>query len=145
MVSLAYDSAAMMRRGEQALRLPLGMASPMWLAFGLAASAAVSWWWMNRWARTGVLAAPTAPARRPVMLSLVPKVPAPAARDDLTRLVGIGPKLAAALAERGVTAFAQIAAWTEADLAEIDAALNLRGRASRDDWVGQAKRFAAGG
>jgi predicted flap endonuclease-1-like 5' DNA nuclease len=78
-------------------------------------------------------------------LSLVPKAPAPVVVDDLTRLVGIGPKLAAALAERGVTAFAQIAAWTEAELAEIDAALNLRGRAVRDDWVGQAKRFAAGG
>ncbi len=63
--------------------------------------------------------------------------------DDLTRLVGIGPKLAAALAERGVTRFAHLAHWTEADLAEVDKALDLKGRAVRDAWVAQAKRFAA--
>jgi predicted flap endonuclease-1-like 5' DNA nuclease len=64
--------------------------------------------------------------------------------DDLTRLVGIGPRLAAALAERGVTRFSQIAAWKAKDLAEVDAALNLRGRAVRDAWVDQARKFAAG-
>ncbi len=63
--------------------------------------------------------------------------------DDLTRLVGIGPKLSVALAERGVTRFAHIAAWTEADLAEVDKALDLKGRAVRDAWIAQAKRFAA--
>ena len=63
--------------------------------------------------------------------------------DDLTSLVGIGPKLSIALAERGVTRFAHIAAWTEADLAEIDKALDLKGRAVRDAWVAQAKRFAS--
>jgi len=62
--------------------------------------------------------------------------------DDLTRLVGIGPKLSIALAERGVTRFAQIAAWTEAEIAAIDKALDLKGRAVRDAWVAQAKRFA---
>jgi predicted flap endonuclease-1-like 5' DNA nuclease len=64
------------------------------------------------------------------------------ASDDLTRLTGIGPKLSAALAERGVTRFAQIAGWTAADLAELDAALSLKGRAVREAWVAQAKRFA---
>ena len=63
--------------------------------------------------------------------------------DDLTRLVGIGPKLSLALAERGVTRFEHIAAWTEKDLAEVDKALDLKGRAVRDAWVAQAKRFAA--
>ena len=63
--------------------------------------------------------------------------------DDLTRMVGIGPKLAVGLADRGVTRFAQIAAWTAADLAEIDKALDLKGRAVRDAWVAQAKRFIA--
>ena len=62
--------------------------------------------------------------------------------DDLTRMVGIGPKLTVALAARGVTRFAQIALWTEADLAEVDKALDLKGRAVRDAWVAQAKRFA---
>ena len=63
--------------------------------------------------------------------------------DDLTRLVGIGPKLAIALAGRGVTSFTQISAWTEKDLAELDKALDLKGRAVRDAWVAQAKRLIA--
>jgi predicted flap endonuclease-1-like 5' DNA nuclease len=64
------------------------------------------------------------------------------AADDLTVMTGIGPKLSAALAERGVTRFAQIAAWTADDLATIDAALSLKGRAVREAWVAQAKRLA---
>lgn len=62
--------------------------------------------------------------------------------DDLTRLVGIGPKLAASLADLGVTRFSQIAAWTPDELASIDQLLGLKGRAERDAWVAQAKRFA---
>ncbi len=64
------------------------------------------------------------------------------AADDLTKLVGIGPKLAASLADLGVTSFAQIAAWTADDLAKFDTALSLKGRAARDAWVAQARRFA---
>ena len=63
--------------------------------------------------------------------------------DDLTRMTGIGPKLSLALAERGVTRFAQIAAWTDEDLASFDAALGLKGRAAREAWVAQARRLAA--
>ena len=66
---------------------------------------------------------------------------APVGPDDLTRLTGIGAKLADALAARGVTRFAQLAAWTEEDLARIDADLKLLGRAVRNDWVGQAQRM----
>jgi predicted flap endonuclease-1-like 5' DNA nuclease len=62
--------------------------------------------------------------------------------DDLTRMSGIGPKLSAALAERGVTRFAQIAEWTADEIAEVDAALSLKGRAVREAWVAQAKRLA---
>jgi predicted flap endonuclease-1-like 5' DNA nuclease len=58
-------------------------------------------------------------------------------------MVGIGPKLAASLAARGVSRFAHIAAWTEADLAEVDTALGLKGRAVREAWVAQARRLAA--
>ena len=79
------------------------------------------------------------PALSVVETAVEELVPEP---EDLTLLVGIGPKLAIALAARGVTRFSQIAAWTEADLAEIDKALDLKGRAVRDAWVAQAKRFA---
>jgi predicted flap endonuclease-1-like 5' DNA nuclease len=66
---------------------------------------------------------------------------AEAIADDLTRLVGIGPKLAVSLADLGVTSFSQIAAWTSEDLASIDQLLNLKGRADRDAWIAQAKLF----
>lgn len=67
------------------------------------------------------------------------------AEDDLTRIKGLGPKLRARLSELGVTRFAQIAAWTEADIATIDAQLGaFAGRAVRDNWVAQARFLAAG-
>lgn len=69
---------------------------------------------------------------------------AKSAGDDLTLLVGIGPKLAASLAELGVTRFEQIAAWGADELADFDAKLALKGRAERDAWVAQAKRLAVG-
>lgn len=69
---------------------------------------------------------------------------AKSAGDDLTLLVGIGPKLAASLAELGVTRFSEIAAWGPEELADFDAKLSLKGRAERDAWVAQAKRLAAG-
>jgi predicted flap endonuclease-1-like 5' DNA nuclease len=73
--------------------------------------------------------------------------PAPAAAgDDLTRIKGLGPKLAAALQAMGVTSFAQIAAWDDAAIDRADAALPpaFRGRIRRDAWVDQAG-FLAGG
>jgi predicted flap endonuclease-1-like 5' DNA nuclease len=62
--------------------------------------------------------------------------------DDLTRIAGVGPKLAAALAQRGVKTFAEIAAWSAEELASIDRDLDLKGRAVRMDWVEQAKTLA---
>lgn len=64
------------------------------------------------------------------------------AADDLTRLVGIGPTLANKLADLGVRTFADIAAWTEEDLARVDRALELKGRAQREAWIDQARQFA---
>jgi predicted flap endonuclease-1-like 5' DNA nuclease len=167
----SFDSAALRRDTERALRLPVGLASPLWLAFGAAASAGVAWWWMSRMGRPFNIEAKMAkprlaaePVNEPVAQAVVADTVAVAAvaaetaaetvaevltaeteavtaalADDLTTLKGVGPKLAAALKDLGVTAYAQIAAWTAEDLAKMDAALNLRGRAVRDDWVGQAK------
>ena len=70
---------------------------------------------------------------------------APAGGDDLTRIKGLGPKLSATLHGAGVTSFAQIAAWSDADIDRIDAQLGrFQGRIRRDDWVGQAKLLAQG-
>jgi predicted flap endonuclease-1-like 5' DNA nuclease len=65
-----------------------------------------------------------------------------AVADDLTKLTGIGPKLAASLAERGVTRFADIAAWTAADVEAFDKDMKLMGRIDREAWIAQAKRYA---
>lgn len=68
-----------------------------------------------------------------------------ATADDLLKMKGIGPKLNALLIELGVTRYAQIASWSEADIAAIDAKLgNFRGRPVRDQWVDQARYLAAG-
>ena len=72
--------------------------------------------------------------------------PAPAAAaDDLSRIKGLGPKLQKLLPELGITTFAQIAAMTETDLAELDTKLGaFAGRPAKDNWVAQAKYLAAG-
>ena len=75
--------------------------------------------------------------------------PAPAAEagavsDDIELIAGIGPTLKKKLVAAGVTSWKQIAAWTEADLEKWDAELALRGRATREEWVEQAKELLAG-
>lgn len=84
----------------------------------------------------------------PVVAPAPVPAPAPAAigaADDLTRIKGLGPKLAALLGEFGVTSFAQIAAWSPEEIERIDAKLGrFSGRIIRDQWVEQAKLLAAG-
>lgn len=64
--------------------------------------------------------------------------------DDLTRIKGVGAKVSELLASLGVTRFAQIAAWNEADIDRIDAQLGrFQGRIRRDSWVEQATLLAA--
>ena len=68
-----------------------------------------------------------------------------AASDDLALIKGVGPKLVALLGAMGITRFAQIAAWSEDDIAEVDAQLGtFAGRIARDSWVEQCQLLAAG-
>lgn len=64
--------------------------------------------------------------------------------DDLTRIKGIGPKLNDLCHSLGVQRFDQIAQWSAADVAEVDQYLKIKGRITRDDWIGQAKTLAKG-
>lgn len=65
--------------------------------------------------------------------------------DDLTRIKGVGPKLVALLRSMGVVRYAQIAAWTEEDLARLDSQLGaFAGRPRKDGWVEQAAYLAKG-
>jgi predicted flap endonuclease-1-like 5' DNA nuclease len=169
-------------QARKAMSLPIGLTSPLWMAFGAAAGAGVAWWWATRWTRAVNLEAMSAAAVAQVdaveafverereaaveaveaaeaVLTAAAIIEPRAAEealeveivaveteltDDLTRLTGVGPKLAAALNERGITTFAQLADWTEENVAAFDAELNLMGRVARDEWVAQARRLAAG-
>lgn len=64
--------------------------------------------------------------------------------DDLKKISGVGPVLEKKLHALGITQFAQVAAFTEEDIAKVDEALNFKGRIGREDWIGQATKLAAG-
>lgn len=161
-------------RAMKPFALPLGLASPMWLAYGAAASVGATWWWMSQMTRFGAKI-PGAISFAPAALPVVAKVAEPAAAavaaplaaveepvltapvavespisplieqpDELTLLRGVGPRVADALVARGVTTFAQLAAWTDAELAAFDTELKLLGRSKRYDFLGQARDLAAG-
>ncbi|WP_321490220.1 50S ribosomal protein L21 [uncultured Hyphomonas sp.] len=75
-----------------------------------------------------------------------PAAAAPAAdagaADNLKKLTGIGPALEKKLNGAGITTFAQIAALTDAQIAELEEQLSLAGRFAKDGWVEQAKELA---
>ncbi|MDT0884322.1 hypothetical protein RNR91_12920, partial [Staphylococcus pseudintermedius] len=81
-----------------------------------------------------------------------PAVPDPATapvgqaeESDLTRLKGLGPKVAARLSELGVTRIAHLAALNDSQASDLDAQLgNFRGRMGRDRWIEQARLLNAG-
>ncbi len=72
------------------------------------------------------------------------KAEAPAGADDLKKLSGVGPALEKKLHAAGVTSFAQVAAWTDADVAAMDEKLSFKGRIEREGWIEQAKELAKG-
>ncbi|MFC4256532.1 hypothetical protein GRI97_09610 [Altererythrobacter xixiisoli] len=76
-----------------------------------------------------------------------PQTPEPATdgADDLTRIKGLGPKIADILREMNITSYAEIAAWDDAAIDRVDAGLGrFQGRIRRDNWVEQARHLAAG-
>lgn len=171
---------------EKALRLPVGITSPLWLMIGGAAMVGAAVFWARSWLTPSTPGAAAAepkvlPKREPEVEAAIEKVaeavvetveavieaplavaealvetvaepevvfdpvieaPVVVTPDDLTLMTGIGPKMAAMLAEKGITRFAQIAAWSEEDIAGFDKELKLMGRVTREAWVAQAKRLA---
>ncbi|TPI43086.1 proton-conducting membrane transporter [Mesorhizobium sp. B3-1-6] len=110
-------------------------------------------------ASTSAKAAPakSAAAKKPAAKAAAPKkAAAPAAKkaaapqaatgkaDNLRRLIGIGPVNERLLKGLGVTTYAEIAAWTAADVKRIEEVLNFDGRIAREKWIEQAKLLAAG-
>lgn len=62
--------------------------------------------------------------------------------DDLSQISGVGPVIVKKLHGAGITTFAQIAAWTDADVGAIEEQLSFKGRVGREDWIAQAKKLA---
>jgi predicted flap endonuclease-1-like 5' DNA nuclease len=74
-----------------------------------------------------------------------PALPSPeGAPDDLKKISGIGPGIEKTLHELGIYHFRQIAQLTPDHVAWIDHHLRFRGRIQREDWIGQARKLAAG-
>jgi small subunit ribosomal protein S2 len=59
--------------------------------------------------------------------------------DDLKEITGVGPVMEKKLNDFGIYHYRQIAGLKKAEIAEIDEALNFKGRIERDEWVKQAK------
>ncbi|HEY0011454.1 MAG TPA: hypothetical protein VGB79_01225 [Allosphingosinicella sp.] len=69
----------------------------------------------------------------------------PDGRDDLQKLKGCGPKLAARLNELGITRYSQLAGLGETEIAMLDDKLGpFRGRIARDRLAEQADYLARG-
>jgi len=67
-----------------------------------------------------------------------------AVSEDVELIAGIGPTIKKKLNAAGITTWKQVAAWTAEDLAKYDEELALRGRATREEWIEQAKELLAG-
>ncbi len=93
-------------------------------------------------------AAAEAPAKAAKKAAPKAEAAAPAAdagaADDLKKLSGVGPALEKKLVAAGVTTFAQIAAWTEEDIAVFDEKLSFKGRIEREGWIAQAQEMIKG-
>lgn len=122
--------------------LPWGSSAPRTVAVPVAHAAAQ------------VAAAPVAfvstPAAAPVAASTDGPARLAAPRggvaDNLKEIEGIGPAMEKLVNEMGFFHFDQIAGWSDADVAWVDANLKgFKGRVTRDRWVAQAKIIVSEG
>lgn len=104
-------------------------------------------------AGVAVAVAAAAAAPKAAKKAAAPKAAAPKAAakvadtsgaDDLKQLSGVGPTLEKKLHAAGVTTFAQIAAWTPAEIEEFGEKLSFKGRIEREGWVEQAQAIVKG-
>ncbi|MDB9945993.1 50S ribosomal protein L21 [Ascidiaceihabitans sp.] len=86
--------------------------------------------------------APKAPAKKAAPKKAAAK--ATDGADDLSNISGVGPVIVKKLHAEGITTFAQVAAWTDADVEAIEEKLSFKGRVGREDWIAQAKELAKG-
>jgi len=85
----------------------------------------------------------SAPAAEPAPQTIEPQPETTAKPDDLTKISGIGPKIAALLQDQGLKTFSELAAATPERLREILQSANVR-LADPATWPDQARLAAAG-
>ncbi|MFC5385604.1 hypothetical protein ACFPLB_06425 [Aquamicrobium segne] len=142
-----HNNVSEMTPGEMARAVNLlahpvaGMAAATAFGVGLTSHTLGAWYGALREAGETSHRLLQAFASMPVSSSGLDK---PATMDDLKVISGIGPKLEAVLKGHGIRSVNQIAAWSDAEIAEIDNRLGLRGRIRRDDWIGQAAALLDG-
>jgi len=83
------------------------------------------------------------PGARPAGLAASRNGARDGARDDLTKIKGMGPKSLDKLHALGVFHFDQIAAWNLDNAKWIGAAISAPGRVERGKWIQQARDLAA--
>ncbi|WP_415402902.1 50S ribosomal protein L21 [Tateyamaria sp. SN3-11] len=124
------------------------MAAENGAGFGFAAAATEAAKPAAKKAKAPKAAAPAAKADAPKAEAkkAAPKkaAAADAGADDLKELSGVGPALEKKLHANGVTTFAQIAAWTPEDVADMDEKLSFKGRIEREGWIAQAQEKTKG-
>ena len=82
----------------------------------------------------------TAEPKRASEIKAIAQVPV--RQDDLKMISGVGPGLEKKLQDAGIKSYAQIAALTDDDIAELEAhVVKFAGRIKRDDWIGQAQHL----
>jgi large subunit ribosomal protein L21 len=64
--------------------------------------------------------------------------------SNLSLISGVGPTIEKKLRAAGVASWNDIAAWSDEDIARLDTELKLGGRATKEEWVDQAKELLAG-
>ena len=84
---------------------------------------------------------PKAAAKPAAKPKAAPK--AAAGADDLKVLSGVGPALEKKLHAEGITTFAQIAVWNDADVESFGEKLSFKGRIEREGWIEQARTLVA--
>jgi|SRR5581483_435637 len=97
-------------------------------------------------APAGPLPAGSAPAGMPALEPAVALRPtAPSTHDNLQRISGIDAAVEKALLAQGITRYSQIAHWSPADVARLEAHLGAQGRIGRENWIEQAQILSRGG
>ncbi len=90
-----------------------------------------------------------APAKKEAAPKAEKTAAAPAATSatdasNLSLISGVGPAIEKKLRAAGIESWNDIAAWDDAAIAKWDEELKLGGRASKEEWVEQAKELLAG-